>query len=170
MVRIVGAGMLLGASAALGFGAAGALKARVRELELLVLSLELMERELSARLLPLSELMSRAAQGVSGNVKSFYLLCEQGLERQRERSFSQIWQEAAEAAQLRIAEEDRQLLDSLGGVLGRYDCASQCGALAETRERLMGVLQEARTQRDELGRVYRTLGVAAGALLSIILL
>ena len=154
----------------LGFGAAGELKARVRDLEMLAVSLEFMERELKACIPPLSQLLQRTSQVTAGDVKSFYLLCVSGMDRQKEQPFSQLWCKAAEAALLHMNAQDLQILCDVGTVLGRYDVASQCSALAEARGRLTGALKDARGQKNNLGRVYSTLGVTAGALLSIILL
>lgn len=170
MVRIVGAGLLLIASAALGFGAAGELNARVRSLEMLILSFEFMERELNAHFTPISELLERTSQVLKGDVKSFYLLCISGLDKQTEQPFSVVWGEAAEAAQLRITEAELEILAEIGAVLGRYDAATQSHALNKAQERLAVRLGEAREQMRTQGKLYRTLGITSGALLSILLL
>jgi len=170
MLRLVGAAMLLTASAALGFGAAGTLNARVYELENLILSLKTMEWELADRLAPLPELLRRSSSCISGVVKDFYLLCISGLEHRREAPFSQIWQEAAESIPFHLDEHELSQLENLGSTLGRYDVTSQCAALRETREKLNVLLEKAREQKERMGRVYGTMGLASGALLVIVLL
>ena len=60
-------------------------------------------------------------------------------------------------------------LEQLGQVLGRYDGDSQRQALAGAVERLEQQRLQAQAQRQRLGRVYGTLGIAAGALLIILL-
>ena len=169
MIRTVGTILLLTASISLGFGAAGGLKARVQDLKMLIHSLEIMERELEAHLTPLPQLLEMASNSTKKNVKEFYSLCKSGLDRQNGHSFCGIWSNAAEAAQLRILEQDLQLLVELGSVLGRYDAAGQCCALMETREKLTFALTEAEIQKNRLGNVYTTLGIASGAILSIVL-
>lgn len=170
MLRLVGAAMLLSASAALGFGAAGRLKSRVYQLEELILSLKTMEWELSDRLTPLPELLRRTSACMAGIVKEFYLLCLDGLERRREVPFSQIWREAADGVPFCLEEHELIHLENLGSILGRYDAASQCAALRETREQLDQLLNQAREQARSAGRVYKTMGVASGALLAVVLL
>lgn len=170
MLRMIGAGLLLAAAAAMGFGAAGELKTHVRELEQLILSLESMERELTNRLTPLPELLRRTAEGSGGRVGEFYALCAQALARQEERPFAQLWRQAMEAAGLRLEEDELGTLAELGNVLGRYDAASQSRALEEARARMGQALVRAKEQQSRLGKVYGTLGVTAGAFLVIVLL
>ena len=169
-MRIIGAVLLLSASALLGFSASGELKARVRDLELLIVSFEFMERELNAHLPPLLELLRRASQVTSGYVKSFYLLTVLGMDRQTEQSFPELWKEAAEASQMHITDHDLRIVCDVGLVLGRFDSVSQCSALTEAKGRLSLALKDAKEQKNNMGRVYSTLGIASGALLSIILL
>jgi len=169
MIHTVGAILLLTASISLGFGAAEGLKVRVRELKLLINSLEIMERELKAHLTPLPQLLEMASSTAKQSVKEFYFLCKSGLDKQNGRSFCSLWCDAAEAAQLRISEQDLQVLMELGAVLGRYDAVGQCRALMETREKLSSALSEAEIQKNKMGSVYTTLGIASGAILSIVL-
>lgn len=170
MIRLIGAAMLLTASAALGFSAAGALRSRVYELENLILSLKTMEWELTDRRTPLPELMRRVSACMSGIVKEFYLLCLSGLERRGETPFSQLWREAVESVPFHLTEGELAQLESLGSMLGRYDVESQCAALRETRERLGEQLAQARAEKNRSGRVYSTMGLACGTLLVIVLL
>ena len=170
MLRLAGAAMLLTASAALGFGAAGTLRARVNELEGLILSLKTMEWELSDRLTPLPELIRRSIACMNGVVKDFYLLCLYGLENRKEILFSSIWREAAESVPFHLDEHELSQLVDVGNILGRYDAASQCAALRESRARLNELLDHARGQKERLGRVYSTMGLTSGALLVIVLL
>ena len=105
-----------------------------------------------------------------GKVKELYILCSNGMRNQKRRQFSQLWSQALDAVCLCLAEEETTVLSELGTVLGRYDCASQCEALRNTRERLNQSLSQAKENRARMGKVYSTLGVTAGAFLVIVLL
>lgn len=170
MIRLVGAALLTGGSAALGFGAVGHLEGRVHDLRELVAGLELMERELSWRMAPLPEVLGRAAEERSGRPAQFFSLCAQGAEHLNGRSFCQVWRQAAEASQMRLERTDEALLEQLGGVLGRYDGESQKQALAAAVGRLEEQREQAEAQRDRLGKVYGVLGVTAGVFLLILLI
>lgn len=170
MVRIIGAGLLLTASTALGFSAAAELRAHVRELEQFIGSFELMERELKGRLTPLPELLRLAANTMKTSVKEFYLLCSALCAKKQDRSFSFIWKNALRAVQLRLTEPELQVVESLGEVLGRYDAGSQIAALQEASERLKGELAAAKERQIHMGKVYGALGMTAGMFLVIILI
>ena len=170
MIRMVGAVLLAGGSTALGFGAVRHLEGRVRDLRELVAGLEVMERELGWQMVSLPELLERAAQGTGGHAETFFRLCAQGASHLNGRSFRQIWSQGEEASGLRLERTDRLLLEQLGTVLGRYDGDSQRKALAAAVERLEEQRVQAQQQRQRLGRVYGMLGMAAGALLIILLI
>lgn len=170
MIQIIGSVLLFGTCTALGFSAGFRLKERVKELRLLVAALEEMERELQCRLTPLPELLSTLSNHLDGPVGVFFRLCVSGLNGLGERSFSSLWREALEAAELRLEEEDKVLLEELGNSLGRYDGLRQCEAIAQVRGRLETNRTDAEERWERLGRVYRTLGVAGGAFLVIVLI
>ena len=170
MLRLTGAVLLLAASAAMGFGAAGALRRHEQVLERLIRTLEGMGRELTGRLPPLPDLLERASEESEGAVRTFFRLCGESLRRRKERPFGMLWRQALEAAQLPLEEDELALLADLGDVLGRYDGASQGRALRETAQRLEEKLARAREKNGRMGKVYGTLGVTAGAFLAIVLL
>lgn len=170
MIRMVGAVLLTGGSAALGFSAVRHLERRVQDLSRMTVGLEVVKRELQWRMAPLPELMERAAKEVKGRPGEFFRLCCQGAAHLNGRGFEQIWREALEAAQLRLEPSDLTLLEQLGGIMGRYDGDSQREALDRILIRLEEQRKEAAEQRSRLGKVYGMLGVTAGAFLMILLI
>ena len=71
---------------------------------------------------------------------------------------------------LELEGEARQILESLGGILGRYDGEGQAQALSLARAQLEQCLEAATAERARMGKVYGALGLAAGAFLVIVLL
>lgn len=167
-MKTVGCVLLLCASAWFGLGAVWGLKARTDQLRAFLGALEEMERELSCRLSPMPELLERLA-GTTGPVGEFFALCAGKLDRLGERSFSQLWNGALEAADLSLDGEDLRPLLELGSSLGRYDSASQCAAVGQARARLEVRLEAAEERRERLGRVYGALSLAVGMVLIILL-
>ena len=167
-MKLLGCVLLMGASGWFGLGAVWGLKARVEQLRAFLGALEEMERELSCCLTPMPELLGRLGR-TPGPVGEFFTLCAGGLDRLGERSFAQLWDKALEAADLSLDGEDRQVLEELGGSLGRYDCASQCAAVGQARARLERRLEDAGERRDRLTRVYGALSLATGTFLIILL-
>jgi len=170
MIRLLGCTMLLFASSALGFGAAAALKERVRELEGLILSLKLMELELSNKRTPLPELLQQITNCSTGKIKLFFELCHSKLINNNCGIFSEIWRSAVEESNLHIRERELLLLKEVGNILGRYDAESQCIAIRDLRERFWVFQTEANEQYSRMGSVYSTLGITGGSLLMIVLL
>jgi len=170
MIRLAGCIMLLASSTALGFGAANSMKERIKELDSMILSIRAMELELAARRTPLPELLKRAGHCASGRINLFYNLCESRLGKSEGVIFSEIWKAAAETVELHIKEQETMLFLEVGNILGRYDAGSQCAALQTAREQFAGFAENAKEQYSRMGRVYSTLGIAAGALLMIVLI
>lgn len=168
-MKAAGCILLLCACGGLGLGAAGKLRARWTQLRTLVAALEEMERELQYRLTPLPELLAGLAARTAGPVGIFFSLCVREMDKLEEQSFSRLWGGALEGSGLDLEEEDRRLLLELGASLGRYDSRSQCQAIAQVRGRLEENLAAALERKERLGRVYGVLGLAAGALLVILL-
>lgn len=170
MIRMVGAVLLTGGAAALGFGAVRRLEQRVQELSQLWAGLSLIRRELGWRLTPLPELLRRAAGETKGAVSDFFRLCSVGAGRLNGRPFRQIWQQGLECVSLRLEETDLEALEQVGSVLGRYDSENQQKALDQALERLAEQRRQAAEQRSRLGKVYGMLGLTSGIFLVILLI
>jgi len=170
MIRMVGAVLLTGGAAALGFGAVRRLERRVQELNQLWVGLSMIRRELGWQLTPLPELLRRAAGETKGAVSDFFRLCAVGAGRLNGRPFRQIWQQGLECVNLRLEEDDLEALEQLGGVLGRYDEEHQQKALEQALSRLEEQRRQAVDHRARLGRVYGMLGLTSGLFLVILLI
>lgn len=170
MIRLMGAILLAVGAVLLGVSAARCTKSRVRDLQMLAEGLRAILRELSYRLAPLPELLCSAKEQTGERVQLFFSLCAQGAEHLNGRSFQTVWAQAAEASQMCLEWEDWQCLESLGHVLGRYDCENQRRALDVSLNRLEERCREAAEQSQRLGKLYSALGVTAGAFLIILLM
>lgn len=170
MIRAMGAALLSGGSVVLAVCAATHLRARVTELNQILTALETMSRELDYRMAPLPELLRQAAAQSKGKTGLFFGLCAQGAEHLNGRTFQEVWSQALESAQLRLEQDDAELLEQLGGVLGRYDGDSQRCALNNTIARLEIQRDAAADQSHRLGRVYGVLSLTAGGFLMILLI
>ena len=170
MLKLIGAVLLAGGAAALGFSAAAQLERRVRALRELVSAVEVMERELTFRLTPMPELLSALAERTREPVSRFFACCLDGMKELGEFPLSALWENALAEVPMDLGAEEREVLRALGGVLGRYDGEGQREALELTRVQLSQCLERAAEDRTRLGRVYGALGLTAGAFLVILLL
>ena len=170
MLRLLGALLLAAGTGAVGFSAAARLASRTRALRALTGALEQMERELAFSLTPIPRLFCLLAADMPPPVGDFFTRCLAGLEELGEKPLAQIWREALEEQPMGLEGQTLDALEQLGQVLGRYDGEGQRQALALARSRLEGDLERAEEEEKRLGRIYRVLGVAAGAFLVILLL
>lgn len=149
--------------------------ARARRRELAALSslccaLERMASELSARALPLPQLMSLLAEEAEEPAAAFFLLLSGRLRELGERSFRELWQEAARRALAPLSSREMAAVCELGAVLGRYPLTSQLQAIRRCQEAL-SVRREASLRRlgDDL-RLGWGLSASLGFLLWILLI
>ena len=168
MIRLIGAVLLAAGAALLGISAARRTRSRAKDLQMVMEGLRAILRELSFRLAPLSELLNSAKEQTGERVQLFFSLCEQGAEHLNGRTFQTVWEQAAEASQMCLEREDWQCLESLGHVLGRYDCENQCQALDTSLSRLEERYRDATEQSQRLGKLYSVLGLTVTVLLSMV--
>jgi len=169
MIRMLGVFCLSGGAVLIGNCAVRHLKARVAELQNLILGLNVMLREMDYRLAPLPELLALASSRTVGQASEFFCLCARGAEHLNGRTFQMIWKQALEAGQLRLEQEDLAVLVQLGGFLGRYDGESQRLILEQTIGQMEEQRKYAKELSDRLGKVYRALSLAAGAFVLILM-
>lgn len=169
MIRMIGAALLTGGSAALGLGGVARLEGRVRDLRGVISGLEAMRRELTARMEPLERMLAAAVQDTDGRPQKLFEFCL-GQFGHRGENFAALWGAALETVSLCLEAEDISELRQMGSVLGRFDADSQTEAFGLVLERLGRRLDDAMEQRARMGKVYGTTGLSAGVLLTILLL
>ena len=157
MLAVIGAALVAAGCAGLGFMAVRRLALREKTLRAWVLFTERAEREIGFCLTPLPGL---AALLTHPSLARFALYLQKEYTPFCGRAFSEIWESAAR--ELDLPEEDRELVSSIGGILGRYDADNQARGLAQTRARLNEALSRASLARAAYSRVYGALGVVCG--------
>lgn len=169
-MKMVGAVLLLAGGIGMGLSAVRRLERRVTALRSLIQALELMEQELDFRLPPMKELIAETARRSAEPASHFLRTCAEKMDCLEGQPLSGLWQQAAREGLSALKPCDLETLFSVGAVLGRYDAESQRSVISAARERLSSFLAEALEERHRLGRVYGTLGAAAGVFLVILLL
>lgn len=170
MLRLMGALLVAGAAAYIGFSAARRLGERVETLRGFLAALQFMADELECRLTPMPELLARLRQEGAEAVRPFFAACERKMNRLGDVHFSEIWSSALTYCRLPLEAEDQETLLVLGRLLGRYELEAQLRGLGAATRELTRALERAEADRLRLGRLYRTLGLGAGVMLVLILL
>ena len=169
MLQLIGRCLLLGGIAALGFNKEMALKRRVTGLRGFQRATEQMERELTFSLPPIIMLLGRIGKGSSGVAATFFAGCQTRFSNRGEERLEEIWSATVEELPSYLLEEDRQVIQEIGGILGRYDGESQREALLHVQRRLEENLQRATEEAERLGKVYTALGITIGLFVVILL-
>lgn len=169
-MKLLGIAFLLSGSVGVGLSAIRRLERRVTALRSLVDALQVMKCEMEFQAPTMEELLFAAAQRAAEPASRFLNRCAQELERGDQRRFFELWENCASDELPELAFDDREILLSLGGILGRYDTEGQKEAIAAARARLFSCLNEAMEARQRKGRVYGALSVSAGMFVLILLI
>ncbi|MBQ9979500.1 MAG: stage III sporulation protein AB [Oscillospiraceae bacterium] len=171
MLSVIGAGLLICGTSAWGFSAVLRLKKRTQILAALISALELLESELTFKLAALPELMETLSKTAPPAVRGLFVRCAAQMPRLGNCSFRRIWNECiSNSPELLLKEDERECLEELGTVLGRYELSQQRRVLHYTRSRLYTFLDRAENERSRQSRLYGTLGVASGVMAVLILI
>lgn len=169
MTRLLGAALVAGCGVWMGLQRTVWYTRRVETLQALLQALSLMEWELAGRETPLPELLRRLERETRGPVQRFFAACGEQLSSLGQSPFGALWEAAEAQVQLPLDREERSVLLEIGQVLGRYDQESQRQAISRSREQLAARLEQARAERERLGRLAGIVGASAG-LITVLLL
>ena len=167
MMRLLGAVLMTGGGVWLGLCRLQKLDRRMEVLRSLIGLMGSWERELGERQ-PLMEELLRAGAAHSGPLRPCLAACLSGLDRLGEEPFDQLWAQSFRDLPLRA--EERETVEELGEVLGRYGPESQRAALRRGARELEEALSRAREERRREGRLSLVLGGSAGLLGAIVLM
>lgn len=165
----IGAILIVVSCSGYGFAIAAGRRREERLLCQLLNILQLMEADLQYRLTPLPELCRMVSGQVQGLLRTVFLNLYRELSWQKLPDAGSCMYAALHRSG-EIPARVRRILVQLGHSLGRFDLPGQIQGIQAIRSRCEDSLKSIRKNRDELLRCYQTLGICAGAALSIILI
>ena len=169
MLRLTGCLILILCCSALGFIKSGSFKARRHELENVIETLKLMDMEITYKKEPLAKSFIKLSGIRTGWFSELLYGC--GCKLKEQRSLDESWemskQELSMSCPLKIS--DIEILDDLMLGLGKSDSEGQRKLFEPALFRLQTNLKDAYTQEYKTGKMYVSLGTAAGVVVSIIL-
>jgi stage III sporulation protein AB len=171
LTAVLGAALVLGASAALGHLLARPYRRRPRELAALQVALHRLATEVRYAV-PLPQALRAAGSGACPPVRRLFEGAAEQLGSPRGATAAEAWEQALAAADPLSAwlPADRQILLDLGHVLGASGRAEQRRHLEHSLERLAAAEAEARAEAERQARMWVYLGVLGGAALVILCL
>lgn len=171
-MKMTGSLFLLGAAASIGFLKAEELKMRVKNLRELRRMILLLQGELRFCHAALSEAFAHVSERVEEPYQSFLKETAEQLEMRNGATFRDIWNDKTN--KLLCAEgfqkEDVCLLELLGSSLGYLDLAMQTETLNLAIIRTEEAVHTAKKQLESKGRLYQTMGITVGALLTLLII
>lgn len=165
-IKYLGAILVILGCGGFGFSIAAAHRREERSLQQLLDVLQFMYCELQFHLTPLPELCRQAGKQGKGSVGEVFLELANQLDRQVSPEVCSCIQAAA--AKCDLSPRLRELLNSMGQTLGRFDLTGQLKGLEALRGRCTQELEGLSQNRDDRLRSYQTLGLCAGAALVIL--
>ena len=168
-MKLFGALMILLGCGGAGFSMVAGYRRQEQSLRQLIRALEFMECELQYRMTPLPELCNDVAQICTGCVRN--ILQELSIELE-----SQITPNATTCMHAVVSRSEgvsetlQRCLMDLGDSLGRFDLFGQLQGLASIKKSAEFDLEKLTQNRDVRVRSYQTLGLCAGAALTVLFL
>lgn len=162
----------MSSSTVIGLLKAEELNERVKLLQELKKMLLHLQGELRFHRAELSEAFENVAEKVEEPYKRFLKVMADELSEGNADGFEGAWKRhSGKLLQTEgFRKEDGQLLELLGGSLGYLDLTMQTEHLNLVMLRTEEVIEEARKLQESRGKLYQTMGVTAGALLTLLII
>ena len=165
-MKLMGILLIAGACAGIGILADQRLRQETRAIEQLVVLMETAAAYIRCQSPELCDLLPLLAQEPCGR---FRFLREVGEKLQPGIAPAALWNDAVRRDP-DIPAAAEAILCSLGSVLGTTDKAGQLSAIGLHKERLLQAAGESRERSLRQGKLYRSLGLLAGAMAAVLLL
>lgn len=167
-IRLFGAVLVMLGCGSFGFLVASSHRREVRSLQQLLSALDYMQCELQYRMTPLPDLCRQTAACGKGAIRNVFVLLAEELEDRLSPDVAGCM-DAVLDKQSDLPCKSRQMLEVLGGNLGRFDLEGQLQGLETSRQACRCSLEELTQDQNIRLRSYKTLGLCAGAALAILL-
>lgn len=171
-IKLFGCLVLIGSASAMGFLKAEELTERVKKMQELKRMILLLQGELRFHRAALSEAFENVAVRISCPLRNFLEKMAEELEAKEGKEFEEIWNYGVNAllSEKGFCKEDQRLLDILGSSLGYLDLKMQTETLDLALLQTEDAMRIAIEQKENRGRLYQTLGVTVGIMLTLLII
>ncbi len=167
MLRLAGIILLAAVCAMMGMLAAGSLKNRVKAVRQIRIMLERIRLMIRYEALEVNDIVRRLSDDDKLSELRFIPLLH-SMQENGEDDFHAAWDRAVDEARDELTDNDIALLKRTGSILGSCDCEGQLAALAVCCDEADRLAADAQEQYNAKGKLYRSLGAVAGALIAVI--
>lgn len=170
-MKMLGSLFLMSSTTAIGFLKAEELRERVKKLQELKRMMGLLQGELRFHRSELAEAFGNVSKRVYEPFGTFLKNMEEGLEQHQAESFEILWKQCSRKLILEggFWEKDLQPMDILGSGLGYLDLTMQMETLNQALLGTEEKIREAKEQLKNKEKLYQTMGITAGALLTLLI-
>lgn len=171
-IKLIGALFLMSSTSAIGFLKAGELAERVKKLQELKHMMMLLQGELRFHRAEIAEAFENVAEKIEDPFAQFLKDTSLRLRHREKGGFEQIWRENVKQLlnQEGFLKEDFYILELLGSSFGYLDLALQIETLNLVTARTEESIRQAVKKQESRGRLYQTMGVTVGALLTLLMI
>lgn len=172
MVKLIGSIIILFSASMVGWHLGRYYALRPLQIRTFLIALQLLETEIFYGVTTLHKAFAKTGQRVSGEVGKIFTTAADLLVNDAEKSTRQCWQQAIEKhwSQTAMRKAEKEVLLSLGHVLGGSDRQDQQRHLRLAMTHLRGVEEEARLEQGKYEKMFKSLGFLGGLLVVILML
>jgi len=171
MIKLIGAVLILFSASMVGWQIGRYYAYRPVQLRALLVALQMLETEIVYGLTPLNRAFVKVGQRVSEDVGKMFLFAAELLNTEKAQSAEEALRQAMGKLWTHTAlrKQERDVLTSLGQVLGSSDREDQQKHLRLAVTHLQGLAEEARLEQEKYEKMYKSLGFLGGLLVVILM-
>ncbi|RNB81151.1 stage III sporulation protein AB [Brevibacillus fluminis] len=173
MLKLIGAAVILFSCSMVGWQMGRYYAFRPLDIRTMIISLQMLETEIVYGATPLHRAMAKIGERMRSGIGRMFLTASELLTQEDEpQSTSESWRQAIEKnwSQTAMRKSEKDILLTLGMVLGNSDRDDQQKHLRLAITHLQGLEEEARSDKERYEKMYKSLGFLGGLLVVILML
>ena len=139
---------------------------RLQELEEIENSLNILKTKIKFTYEPIPELFDELEKSKVKNVGNIFYLAK---EKMKKENISIAWEKAIDENATNLKKEDKEILKTLGKLLGATDIEGQLGQIETTKSLLENQTKEALEEKLKNEKLYSKLGTTIGLAIVVLL-
>ena len=139
---------------------------RLEELEEMKNSLNIFKSKIKFTYEPIPELFNELEKSKVKNVGNIFYLAK---EKMKKENISIAWEKAIDESATKLKKEDKEILKTLGKLLGATDIEGQLGQIETTKTLLENQTKEAVEEKLKNEKLYSKLGTTIGLAIVVLL-
>ena len=139
---------------------------RLQELEEIENSLNILKTKIKFTYEPIPELFNELEKSKVKNVGNIFYLAK---EKMKKENISIAWEKAIDESMTNLKKEDKEILKTLGKLLGATDIEGQLGQIETTKSLLENQIKEALEEKLKNEKLYSKLGTTVGLAIVVLL-